>query len=65
MAIVGAGTALWVVALLVLLVLKAAGTEVHTWWLVMCGYGAALGLFGVRFCRRRHAAIARSRLQDG
>jgi len=56
--IVAAGTVLWAVALVVLLVLKAAGTDVHDWWLVMCAYGAGLGLFGVRFCRRRRDAIA-------
>ena len=53
------GGVLWLVALVVLLVLKATGTEVQDWWLVMCGYGALLGLLGVRFCRRRRAAIAR------
>lgn len=57
--IVAAGAALWAVALVVLLVLKSLGTDIHDWWLVMCGYGALLGLLGVRFCRRRRAAIAR------
>lgn len=59
--IVAAGGLLWLVALLVLGALKAAGSDVHTWWLVMCAYGALLGLIGVRFCRRRQAAIARDR----
>ncbi len=62
--IVMGGSLLWLVALVVLLVLKAFGTEIHTWWLVMCGYGFALGLVGVRYCRRRRDAIARSGLQD-
>jgi len=60
-AIVAALTGLWLVALVVLLVLKATGSDIHTWWLVMCAEGAGLGLIGVRFCRRRHAAIARDR----
>jgi hypothetical protein len=52
-------TAGWSVALLVLLVLRFTGDGVRDWWLAMCGYGIALGLYGVRYCRRRHAAIAR------
>ncbi len=56
------GTVLWGVALLVLLVLQIADvTEVRGWWLGMCGYGIALGLVGVWSCRRRQAALARSR----
>ena len=58
--VVAVGTALWAVGLLVLLVLKATGaTRVEDWWLGMCAYGIALGLYGVRYCRRRHAAIDR------
>ena len=57
--IVAGGTVAWVVALVVLLVLKATGAEVHGWWLVMCLAGALLGLVGIRYCRRR-----RSGLQD-
>jgi hypothetical protein len=56
-ALVAGGTALWVVGLVVLLVLKAAGTEVHDWWWQMCAAGAALGLLGVRYCRRRKASL--------
>jgi hypothetical protein len=52
-------TAGWALGLVVLLVLRVTGTEVRDWWLGMCGYGLALGLYGVRYCRRRHAAIAR------
>ena len=59
--VVAAGTALWALGMVVLLVLKASGTEVHQWWLVMCGEGAVLGLIGVRYCQRRRAAIARDR----
>ena len=58
--LVGVGTALWAVGLVVLLVLKATGNEdVRDWWLGMCGYGIALGLFGMRYCRKRHQAIER------
>ncbi|MCW2613474.1 MAG: hypothetical protein JWN08_468 [Frankiales bacterium] len=54
------GTAGWAVALVVLAVLRLADVgDVRTWWIGMCGYGIALGLFGVRYCRRRHEAIAR------
>ena len=51
----------WAIALVVLLVVKAAGGDVHTWWLVMCLEGAVLGVVGVRYCQRRRAAIARDR----
>ncbi len=58
--VVAIGTAGWAAALVVLVVLKAAGAaDVQTWWLGMCAYGIALGLFGVRYCRRRRAAIER------
>lgn len=56
-ALTAGGTVLWLVALAVLLVLKATGTEVHGWWLGMCGYGVALGLLGVRACRRRRLVL--------
>ena len=64
-ALVAAGTGLWLVALAVLLVLKAAGSQVHDWWLVMCAEGALLGLVGVRYCWRRRAALARELRPDG
>ena len=58
--VVAIGTGLWVAGLVVLLVLRVTGAaEVQDWWLGMCGYGIALGLFGVRYCRRRHEVIAR------
>jgi hypothetical protein len=60
---VAVGTAAWAVGLVVLLVLRVATDErVETWWLEMCAAGALLGLAGVRYCRRRRAAIERDRL---
>jgi hypothetical protein len=60
-AIVAGGTALWAAAAVVLGIAKAAGAGVHSWWIVMCVCGAALGLLGVRYCQRRRDAIARDR----
>lgn len=58
--VVATGAALWAIALVVLVVLRIAGVgDVQTWWIGMCAYGIALGLFGVRYCRRRRAAIER------
>ncbi len=62
--IIVGGTALWAVALLVLLTLKATGTQVHGWWLVMCLAGVTLGLLGVRYCGRRNRSIANRRGAD-
>lgn len=60
--VVAAGTALWAAALLVLAVLRLTGTgDVQDWWLAMCTCGIALGLIGVRHCRRRQAAVDRDR----
>ncbi len=56
-------TAAWALALVVLLVLRVSGGDVRDWWMGMCGYGIALGLYGVRYCRRRHEAIARDAAQ--
>lgn len=56
-ALVAWGTALWAVGLVVLLVLKATGAQVHDWWWQMCVAGIATGLFGVRYCRRRRASL--------
>jgi polyferredoxin len=59
---VAVGTGAWALALVVLLALRlGGGAEVETWWLVMCGYGVLLGVVGVRYCRRRHAAIERDK----
>ena len=58
--VVAAGTALWALGLAVLVVLEVGTSrEVPDWWMGMCCYGIALGLYGVRFCKRRHEAIAR------
>ncbi|MCW2671400.1 MAG: hypothetical protein JWO27_3297 [Frankiales bacterium] len=56
--IIAAGTAAWFVALVVVLVLKVAGTDIHDWWLWMCAAGTALGLVGVRYCVRRRNALS-------
>jgi Protein of unknown function (DUF2530) len=58
--IIGGGAVLWAIALVVLLIARAAGADVHDWWLAMCGCGFVMGLYGVRYCLRRRAAIARS-----
>lgn len=59
---VAAGTAAWAVGLVVLIVLRVTdAARVETWWLVMCGYGLLLGVVGVRYCQRRHAAIERDK----
>lgn len=58
-AIVAGGTALWAIALVVLVVARLVGADVRPWWIVMCASGAALGLVGVRYCVRRRAALAR------
>ena len=60
-AIIAGGTAAWALAAVVLGIARVAGADVHTWWIVMCVCGAALGLVGVRYCQRRRAAIARDR----
>ena len=59
---VAVGTAAWAVALVVLLVLRVTGaTRVEGWWIAMCACGTVLGLLGVQYCRRRHAAIERDK----
>lgn len=56
------GTALWAVALVVMVVLRddlaASGNE---WWLWTCVAGTGLGLLGYAYTRRRRDAIARVR----
>lgn len=57
-ALVAGLTAAWALGLGVLLVLRAAGEDVRTWWIQMCLVGLALGLIGVRTCRRRKASLS-------
>ena len=60
--VIAVGTAAWVLGLLVLLVRAATdAADVSGWWLGMCCYGIALGLFGIRYSQRRHAAIERDK----
>lgn len=56
--IVAAGTAVWAIAFVVVLVLRLTGADIRDWWLEMCGSGAVLGLVGVRYCVRRRNALA-------
>lgn len=63
--IVAGGTALWAVALVVLVVARLAGADVQGWWIAMCACGAALGLLGVRYCQRRRDAITHDRASGG
>ena len=55
------GTGLFVLAFLALLpFVDDLRQDGRLWWLWTCGAGVALGLFGISYCRRRAAAIARS-----
>lgn len=52
--LVVAGTVLWGLALVVLLPFTAMLLrDDHGWWLGMCATGTALGLLGIRYCRRQ------------
>ncbi len=46
-----AGTGLWVLALIVLLIMNPSPD--HRWWIWTCVAGIAFGLFGCWFVRRR------------
>lgn len=59
--VVAAGTALWLVALVVLLVAAAVGADVHGWWIALCACGVLLGVTGLRAIARRRQALARRR----
>ncbi|GGK96563.1 hypothetical protein Sme01_34890 [Sphaerisporangium melleum] len=52
-----AGTGLWVVALVVLLIIQP-GPE-HQWWIWTCAAGVGLGIFGYWFVKRRDRPAAR------
>ena len=55
------GTVLFLVALLALLpFVDDLRADDRLWWLWTCGAGIGLGLFGIQYCRRRAAAIARA-----
>lgn len=51
---VGIGSALWVVAFFVLLLLYGRlEAREHTWWLWTCLVGFGQGVIGLEYCRRR------------
>ncbi|HEV7207935.1 MAG TPA: DUF2530 domain-containing protein [Mycobacteriales bacterium] len=56
--VVSVGTALWLVALIVLLVLhdrlNSAG---HLWWIPTAAVGFGLGLAGIGYCLRRRSRL--------
>jgi hypothetical protein len=59
--VVTAGTILWAVGGLVLLIgfrgwIQDTGRE---WWVWTCAAGAALGVLGVVYCRRRRARLGK------
>lgn len=59
---VAVGTALWAVALVVLLLIRDRLEENGTtWWLWTCVTGLGLGLVGLAYTRRRRNAIRRVR----
>ena len=54
---------IWIVVLALLALLPFTDDlreQGRLWWLWTCGAGIGLGLFGISYCRRRAAAIARS-----
>jgi hypothetical protein len=63
---VAVGTALWAVALVVLLPfwgrLEDAG---RLWWIATCAVAAGLGLVGLLYCRRRSASLRRQGVNPG
>lgn len=59
--IVTLGTVAWAVAFVVLFVLRnRLAAHGSSWWLVTCLVGVGLGCFGIWYCRRRRAALART-----
>ena len=60
--VITVGTVLWAVAFVALL--PFAPHLVHSghgWWLGMCGTGALLGCYGIRYARRRRARLRSGR----
>ena len=59
------GTALFVIAFVAMLPFTdELRDEDRLWWLWTSGAGIGLGLFGIRYCRRRAAALA-ARSREG
>lgn len=60
--LVTAGTALWLVGLVVLSALhRTLSRDGHLWWIPTAAVGFALGLLGIGYClRRRRRAAGRS-----
>lgn len=64
-AIVGAGTALWFVAFLVLLPFHhALAAHDRGYWQWTCLAGGLLGLIGLWYCRSRRASLERRRAAE-
>lgn len=61
------GTALWTVALVVLLLGGTRPSSDNGWWLWVCAVGIIIGVIGTAFTRRRRAvyAAARARAANG
>ena len=59
-ALIVAGTALWGVALVGLLIWQPTGGRMERWWWIAAA-GFALGLVGIRYVVRRHRALDRAR----
>jgi hypothetical protein len=55
-AVVSAGTGLWLIALIVLSLLhRRLEQDGHLWWIAMAAVGFGLGLLGIGYCLRlRH-----------
>lgn len=57
---VALGTAVWLIALVVLILLR--GTlrhDGHLWWIACAATGFGLGLLGLGYCLRRRARLVR------
>lgn len=55
------GTALWAIALIVLLIAQPA--PAHRWWIWTCVAGIAGGVFGIVYVRRSERARARAQAE--
>lgn len=57
-AVVGLGTVLWTVALVVSLVFETdLRRDGHLWWIATAACGAGLGLLGIAYCVRRRRRL--------